>query len=76
MVIRWEAPPPIKTAWSEYAQALSTRRGEWALLLEGRTQSEARTAQRRLSGAGLKASTRRVDGEGFSVWAMFPPESA
>ena len=73
-VLRWEEPPT--TRWLGVADALRANPGQWARVADGMTNGGAHSARRILRNRGMKASIRKVDGEGWSVWAMFPPEAS
>jgi hypothetical protein len=76
-VLEWSDPPPTPPErWSAIRDELAARPGEWAKVIEGVSENRADNVTANLRRRGIKTAIRKVDGEGWSVWAMFPAEAS
>ena len=74
-IIEWCEPPGPSRCWKDISLELSTRRDEWALILERQNQADAYNAIRSLRRYGCVCKVRKsTTGEGWRVWSMMPRE--
>lgn len=77
MPLVWEPPPPARPSnrWQDTIDALRSRPGEWARIAEPSPERVAASTSSHLRRYyKLETATRKIDGEGWAVWARCPGE--
>lgn len=73
-IIEWSDPPPkMWNRWGRCVEELKQHPGEWARVARRASEEKARSiAWKSLAPRGAEVTTRKIDGEGWSVWARWP----
>ena len=76
MSVVWEDPPPVgsgkrEAKWKDLAADLRAKPNTWARVDIFSREKDADHARRGLYAHGVHVAMRKIDGEGWGVWAMW-----